>query len=283
MVAGLLVQVVLFSGPIADRVGALGPPVYVASTALVLVAVLANRSIRGMTIVALGAASNLAAIIANGGFMPASQAAMDALGKTDPTTYSNSDDRHGSRPRPAHRHLRPARLAPVRQRVQRGRRADRHRRDRRDRRGDALGAPRRTPDGRPAHARRELTRDRCPRATPPTGRGGRYRRVRAVQPPARHHRHRGHPSPARWIVQGKPVVRRGRKARDLRHETARPPIPWVPALPREGETREGEPGALHLGTHAAGVRGADGRCRDAVVVVMTTSDRIRPESGHRWG
>ena len=91
MVAGLLVQVVLFSGPIADRVGALGPPVYVASTALVLVAVLANRSIRGMTIVALGAASNLAAIIANGGFMPASQAAMDALGKTDPTTYSNSD------------------------------------------------------------------------------------------------------------------------------------------------------------------------------------------------
>jgi hypothetical protein len=81
----------LFSGPVADRVGALGPPIYVASTALVLVAVLANRAIRGMAIVAFGAASNLVAIVANGGFMPASQAAMDALGKSDPTTYSNSD------------------------------------------------------------------------------------------------------------------------------------------------------------------------------------------------
>lgn len=91
MLAGLGVQLVLFSGPVADRVGALGPPIYVASTALVLAAVLANRSIRGMRIVALGAASNLAAIVANGGFMPASATAMEALGKTDPTTYSNSD------------------------------------------------------------------------------------------------------------------------------------------------------------------------------------------------
>jgi hypothetical protein len=91
MLAGLGVQLVLFSGPVADRVGALGPPIYVASTALVFVAVLANRSIRGMRIVAVGAASNLAAIVANGGFMPASATAMEVLGKTDPSTYSNSD------------------------------------------------------------------------------------------------------------------------------------------------------------------------------------------------
>jgi Family of unknown function (DUF5317) len=91
IVAGLAVQVVLFSAPVADRVGTLGPAIYVASSALMLAAILANRSIRGMGIVALGAASNLAAIVANGGYMPASQAAMGALGKTDPTSYSNSD------------------------------------------------------------------------------------------------------------------------------------------------------------------------------------------------
>jgi hypothetical protein len=90
LLAGLLVQVVLFSEPVAERIGALGPPIYVASTALVLVAVLANRAIRGMSIVALGAACNLAAIIANGGYMPAAPAAAEVLDRTDPTIYSNT-------------------------------------------------------------------------------------------------------------------------------------------------------------------------------------------------
>jgi hypothetical protein len=90
MLAGLLVQVVLFSDAVAARVGTLGPPIYVASTLLVLAAVVANRSIPGMAIVALGALSNLAAIVANGGYMPAARSALDALGKSDPTTYSNS-------------------------------------------------------------------------------------------------------------------------------------------------------------------------------------------------
>jgi hypothetical protein len=90
MLAGLLVQVVLFSDTVAERIGALGPPIYVASAVLVLAAVVANRSIPGMAIVALGAVSNLAAIAANGGYMPASRSALDALGKSDPTTYSNS-------------------------------------------------------------------------------------------------------------------------------------------------------------------------------------------------
>ena len=90
MIAGLLVQVVLFSDTVAGRIGTLGPPIYVASTVLVLAAVVANRSIPGMAIVALGAVSNLAAIVANGGYMPAARSALDALGKSDPTTYSNS-------------------------------------------------------------------------------------------------------------------------------------------------------------------------------------------------
>jgi hypothetical protein len=90
MLAGLLVQVVLFSDAVAARIGTLGPPIYVASTVLVLAAVVANRSIPGMAVVALGAMSNLAAIVANGGYMPAARSALDALGKSDPTTYSNS-------------------------------------------------------------------------------------------------------------------------------------------------------------------------------------------------
>ena len=90
MLAGLLVQVALFSEPVTPRIGAWGPPIYVASTAVVLAAVVANVSIPGMALVAAGAASNLVAIVANGGYMPAARSALVALGKTDPTTYSNS-------------------------------------------------------------------------------------------------------------------------------------------------------------------------------------------------
>ena len=90
MLAGLLVQVVLFSEPVTEEVGAWGPPIYVISTAVVLAAVLANASIPGMGLVAAGAVSNLAAIVANGGYMPAARSALVALGKSDPTTYSNS-------------------------------------------------------------------------------------------------------------------------------------------------------------------------------------------------
>jgi hypothetical protein len=88
--AGFLLQVVLFQDAVAARVGALGPPLYVASTLMVVVAVLRNVDVPGMALVALGAACNLAAILANGGFMPASPSAMAALGKADPVIYSNS-------------------------------------------------------------------------------------------------------------------------------------------------------------------------------------------------
>ena len=87
---GLLVQVVLFSDQVAGVVGALGPPIYVGSTAAVLVGVLRNVRIAGMPLVAAGAACNLAAIVANGGFMPAGRDAMAALGLSDREIYSNS-------------------------------------------------------------------------------------------------------------------------------------------------------------------------------------------------
>jgi hypothetical protein len=90
VIAGFLAQVLLFSDAVAERVGDLGPALYVGSTLMVVGAVLRNAAIPGMPLVALGAASNLAAIVANGGFMPASPAAMAALGKDAPTIYSNS-------------------------------------------------------------------------------------------------------------------------------------------------------------------------------------------------
>ena len=90
MLVGLFAQVLLFAEAIAARVGDLGVPLYVVSTSVVIVAVLRNRRLTGMPVVALGALSNLAAIVSNGGYMPASPSAMAALGKSIPTVYSNS-------------------------------------------------------------------------------------------------------------------------------------------------------------------------------------------------
>jgi hypothetical protein len=71
-VAGLVVQFALFSPPVATRIGSLGPPLYVASTLAVLVALLPNLRLPGFLLILCGALSNLAAILANGGLMPAS-------------------------------------------------------------------------------------------------------------------------------------------------------------------------------------------------------------------
>jgi hypothetical protein len=87
---GLAAQLVLFSDPVTRIVGDAGPIIYVATTGCVLLAVLANRHIPGIPLVVAGASANLAAIVANGGYMPASAAALATLGKSAPTTYSNS-------------------------------------------------------------------------------------------------------------------------------------------------------------------------------------------------
>lgn len=89
-VAGLLVQVVLFT-PTGDQLaGELGPALYVLSTLAVFGAVLRNIRLPGMAIVALGAVANLAAITANGGFMPASADALAAAGLDGPGSHTNS-------------------------------------------------------------------------------------------------------------------------------------------------------------------------------------------------
>ena len=90
MLAGLVVQIVLFSAPVAQRIGSLGPAVYVGSTVAVLVAVARNWRITGVPIVVAGAASNLAAIVANGGYMPADPVALAAVGHSIDSVYSNS-------------------------------------------------------------------------------------------------------------------------------------------------------------------------------------------------
>jgi hypothetical protein len=79
-ILALVVQLVLFS-PLADGLGAdVGRAIYVASTALVLLVVIANLRLTGVPLVVLGAACNLAAILANGGSMPASPDALAAIG-----------------------------------------------------------------------------------------------------------------------------------------------------------------------------------------------------------
>ena len=90
IVGGLIVQLILFSDFVAARIGELGPAFYVASSLAVLVAVLRNVAIPGLPIVALGAACNQLAIIANGGFMPAGADALAAQARTASGVYSNS-------------------------------------------------------------------------------------------------------------------------------------------------------------------------------------------------
>jgi hypothetical protein len=90
---GLGFQVLLFSEPLASWVGPAGPALYVVSTLVVLAALLADRALPGFRLIALGATLNLAAILANGGLMPASAEAFEALtgrAAVPSETFSNS-------------------------------------------------------------------------------------------------------------------------------------------------------------------------------------------------
>ena len=90
-IVGLVAQILLFSPLLTAGADAeVGAAVYVVSTAAVLVAVLRNISVPGMPLVWLGAASNLAAVIANGGIMPTTDAALATAGLEPVTGLSNS-------------------------------------------------------------------------------------------------------------------------------------------------------------------------------------------------
>ena len=86
---GLLVQVVIFTEPFASAVGDAAPAVYVASSLAVLAVVLRNLDIPWVWLIAVGAGCNLAAIVANGGWMPADPRALASVGGA-PSGPSNS-------------------------------------------------------------------------------------------------------------------------------------------------------------------------------------------------
>jgi hypothetical protein len=86
---GLLVQVVIFTGPFASSIGDAAPVIYVASSVAVLAVVLRNLDIPGVWLIAVGAGCNLAAIVANGGWMPADPRALASVGGA-PSGPSNS-------------------------------------------------------------------------------------------------------------------------------------------------------------------------------------------------
>ena len=90
IVVGLMGQVLLFSTPLGDALGPAAPVLYVASNVAVLVAVWRNLAIPGLPLVLIGGASNLIAICANGGYMPVSPGALQAMGRLPREGYTNS-------------------------------------------------------------------------------------------------------------------------------------------------------------------------------------------------
>lgn len=89
-ISGVALQLALILPPVSTRLGSAAQIVYVASGLAVLTFVLRNVRIPGLAIVAIGAASNLVAIIANGGFMPISPEAARSAGHVPPSGYTNA-------------------------------------------------------------------------------------------------------------------------------------------------------------------------------------------------
>lgn len=87
---GMVAQLLLFSSPLGEALGPVAPAVYMATNGVVLAAVARNLLIPGLPLVLLGGAANLLAMVANGGYMPVSRAAAEAMGRTPATGYSNS-------------------------------------------------------------------------------------------------------------------------------------------------------------------------------------------------
>src|SRR3954464_4804964 len=69
---GLLFQVLLFGPILSAHVGHAGPVLYVASSALVFLALIFYLELPGFPVLALGAALNMLVIVANGRQMPSS-------------------------------------------------------------------------------------------------------------------------------------------------------------------------------------------------------------------
>ena len=88
--AAILAQVVIIS-VVPQGAGAVHDAVHVGTYVAVAIFVLANRRIPWVWLVALGGASNFAAIVANGGVMPAAPRALRGAGiVVDPAEFTNS-------------------------------------------------------------------------------------------------------------------------------------------------------------------------------------------------
>ena len=87
---GMLGQVLLFSTSLGGQLGDAAPLAYVASNAVVLIAVARNLAIPGLVLVLIGGAANIITIVANGGYMPVSPEAVAAMGRLPKEGYSNS-------------------------------------------------------------------------------------------------------------------------------------------------------------------------------------------------
>ena len=83
-------QLLLFSTPAGDSLGRAAPLVYMATNVVVLAVVARNLPIPGLPLVLVGGAANLLAMVANGGYMPVTRAALEAMGRAPATGYSNS-------------------------------------------------------------------------------------------------------------------------------------------------------------------------------------------------
>ncbi|MBA3235592.1 MAG: DUF5317 domain-containing protein [Chloroflexi bacterium] len=90
IVAGMMTQLLLFWTSLGDALGPWAVVLYVASNIAVLLAVGRNLAIPGLRVVLVGGASNLLAISANGGYMPANPEALAVLGHVPNDEYSNS-------------------------------------------------------------------------------------------------------------------------------------------------------------------------------------------------
>ncbi len=86
----VVVQMMLLEVAPADFPGAVARAIHLFSYALGALVVLRNARVPGVPILALGGALNLAAIVANGGVMPAAPAAMRVAGLQDGPGFENS-------------------------------------------------------------------------------------------------------------------------------------------------------------------------------------------------
>lgn len=89
--AAIAVQMLLTQVQLPLFGGSVGNILHLISYGLALWFVIANRRVRGLWLLALGGLANLAAISANGGVMPASEAAARTAGiTTEATRFENS-------------------------------------------------------------------------------------------------------------------------------------------------------------------------------------------------